>query len=114
MFFASLYCRKYLFLGVRLSSSHLVRRMDNHYFANIYQTTSRNVQTSQITKEVDSSNEQDLPIEQELDRSVLNFQDHLPPSNCSWVITASIGSTISIQFHVFEVKVIFLFHFVSF
>ena len=40
----------------------------------------------------------------------LNFQDHLPPSNCSWVITASIGSTISIQFHEFEVKVIFLFH----
>jgi len=54
--------------GVRLSSSHLVRRMDQHYFANIYQTTSRNVQTSQITKEVDSSNEQDLPIDQELDR----------------------------------------------
>ena len=24
--------------------------------------------------------------------------------NCSWVITATMGSTISIQFHVFEVK----------
>ena len=27
-----------------------------------------------------------------------------PTMNCSWVITASLGSTISIQFHVFEVK----------
>ena len=27
-----------------------------------------------------------------------------PTMNCSWVITASMGSTISIQFHAFEVK----------
>ena len=33
----------------------------------------------------------------------LTSQNH-PTINCSWVITASIGSTISIQFHVFEVK----------
>ena len=38
----------------------------------------------------------------------LDFQDPLTTSNCSWVITASIGSTLSIQFHVFEVKVNFL------
>ena len=37
----------------------------------------------------------------------LTFQDPLTTSNCSWVITASIGSTISIQFHDFEVKLIF-------
>ena len=33
----------------------------------------------------------------------LTSQNHLA-MNCSWVITASIGSTISIQFQVFEVK----------
>ena len=33
----------------------------------------------------------------------LTSQNH-PTINCSWVITASMGSTISIQFHVFEVK----------
>ena len=33
----------------------------------------------------------------------LTSQAH-PTINCSWVITASIGNTISIQFHVFEVK----------
>ena len=27
-----------------------------------------------------------------------------PTIDCSWVITASMGSTISIQFHTFEVK----------
>ena len=27
-----------------------------------------------------------------------------PTQDCSWVITASTGSTISIQFHTFEVK----------
>ena len=27
-----------------------------------------------------------------------------PAQNCSWVITASMSSTISIQFHMFEVK----------
>ena len=27
-----------------------------------------------------------------------------PTMDCSWVITASMGSTISIQFHNFEVK----------
>ena len=27
-----------------------------------------------------------------------------PKQDCSWVITTSIGSTISIQFHTFEVK----------
>ena len=29
---------------------------------------------------------------------------HLPTMDCSWVITVSMGSTISIQFHYFEVK----------
>ena len=33
----------------------------------------------------------------------LTSQNHLA-MNCSWMITASIGSTISIQFQVFEVK----------
>ena len=33
----------------------------------------------------------------------LNSPDH-PTLDCSWVITASIGSTISIQFKLFEVK----------
>ena len=32
----------------------------------------------------------------------LSSPDH-PTMDCSWVITASMGSTISIQFHVFEV-----------
>ena len=27
-----------------------------------------------------------------------------PTQDCNWVITASVGSTISIQFHTFEVK----------
>ena len=33
----------------------------------------------------------------------LTSPDH-PTMNCSWVITASMGSTISIQFNLFEVK----------
>ena len=33
----------------------------------------------------------------------LNSPDH-PTMDCSWVITASMGSTISIQFHTFEVR----------
>ena len=33
----------------------------------------------------------------------LTSQDH-QTMNCSWVITASVGSTILIQFHLFEVK----------
>ena len=33
----------------------------------------------------------------------LTSTDH-PTMDCSWVITASIGSTISIQFEIFEVK----------
>ena len=32
----------------------------------------------------------------------LTSPDH-PTMDCSWVITASMGSTISIQFHTFEV-----------
>ena len=33
----------------------------------------------------------------------LNSLDH-PPMNCSWLITASMASKISIQFHTLEVK----------
>ena len=33
----------------------------------------------------------------------LTSPDH-PTQNCSWVITLSMSSTISIQFHTFEVK----------
>ena len=40
----------------------------------------------------------------------LTSQDH-PTTYCSWVITAPIGSTISIQFHIFEVKINFSFHY---
>ena len=34
---------------------------------------------------------------------LLNSPNH-PTINCSWVITAPMSSTISIQFHIFEVK----------
>ena len=34
---------------------------------------------------------------------LLTSPDH-PTMNCSWMITASMGSTISIQFQVFEVE----------
>ena len=39
----------------------------------------------------------------DIDSRLLNSPEY-PTQDCSWVITVSISSTISIQFHIFEVK----------
>ena len=39
----------------------------------------------------------------DIDSGLLNSPEY-PTQDCSWVITVSMSSTISIQFHIFEVK----------